>query len=305
MQQALFLFLDFLTGMVIAVMVVANTQFGVATTMGVSLIVNHIIGLSILSALLLLGKKNKTINPMRRPAPWYLYFNGIFGVAILNCNYYTIVYTGASIAMASTVFGQSFFSLLFDLTGFMGMQKRTLNKKKVVSLLISATGILIMACTGDGTFSFWFILLGILAGALTMTQMILNSTFASYKGAIFASRQNFLSGLVAGLLFYFLFTPKATLGGFAKLPKVPILLMVSGGLLAVFVVVSTSYVIVKIPAVYSALLLSSAQILTSLLIDTVFFDSFSKTLLIGALLMLVGMAGNLLADKKQKAPSPL
>ena len=268
--------------------------------MGVSLIVNHLIGLSILSALLLLGKKNKTLNPVRKPAPWYLYFNGVFGVIILNCNYYTIVYTGASIAMASTVFGQSFFSLVFDLTGFMGMQKRTLNKKKVISLLVSAAGILVMAGTGNGTFSFWFILLGVLAGALTMTQMVLNSTFANYKGSIFASRQNFLSGLVAGLLFYFLFAPQATLAGFGKLPELSVLLMVSGGLLAVFVVVSTSYVITKVPAVYSALLLSSAQILTSLVIDTLFFDSFSQTLLIGALLMLVGMAGNLFADKKQK-----
>ena len=52
MQQALYLFLDFLTGMVISVMVVANTQLGLAVTMGVSLIVNHIIGLCCLSLLL-------------------------------------------------------------------------------------------------------------------------------------------------------------------------------------------------------------------------------------------------------------
>ena len=65
-----------------------------------------------------------------------------------------------------------------------------------------------------------------------------------------------------------------------------------------FVVVSTSYVIIKIPAVYSALLLSSAQILMSLAIDTIFFDKFSLPLLIGAILMLMGMAGNLVSDRK-------
>ncbi len=302
MQQALYLFLDFLTGMVISVMVVANTQLGLEVTMGVSLIVNHIIGLSLLSFLLWVGKKSKTINPKRKSAPLYLWFNGLFGLAILNCNYYTIIYTGASLAMASTVFGQSFFSVVFDLTGFMGMQKRKLSPRKMASLGISGVGIFIMALGGEGTFVFGFIMLGFLAGALTMTQMVLNSTFASYKGSIFASRHNFLTGLIAGLLFYFITAPKVTVMGLKALPSVSPLLILSGGLLAIFVVVSTSFVIIKVPAIYSALLLSSAQILMSLAIDTLFFDAFSANLLIGALLMLAGMGGNLLADKKKASP---
>ncbi len=302
MQQTLYLFLDFLTGMVISVMVVANTQLGVEVTMGVSLIVNHIIGLVFLSLLLWVGRNNRTINAQRRSAPLYLWFNGVFGLAILNLNYYSIIHTGASLAMASTVFGQSFFSVVFDLTGFMGMKKRKLSPKKGASLAISAVGIVIMALGGEGDFVFGYILLGFLAGALTMTQMVLNSTFASYKGSIFASRHNFFTGLIAGLLFYFITAPKATVSGFQALPSVSPLLIFSGGLLAIFVVVSTSFVIIKVPAIYSALLLSSAQILMSLAIDTLFFDAFSANLLIGAILMLLGMGGNLLVDKKKTTP---
>jgi transporter family-2 protein len=40
-------------------------------------------------------------------APWYLYFNGLFGLAILNLNYYTVINTGASLAMASTFSGRA------------------------------------------------------------------------------------------------------------------------------------------------------------------------------------------------------
>jgi transporter family-2 protein len=72
--------------------------------------------------------------------------------------------------------------------------------------------------------------------------------------------------------------------------------------LAIFVVVSTSYVIIKVPAIYSALLLSSAQILMSLAVDALFFDTFSINLLIGASLMLIGMGGNLLVDKTKTSP---
>lgn len=288
--------------MVISVMVVANTQLGLEVTMGVSLIVNHIIGLAFLSLLMWVGKNNTNINAQRRKAPLYLWFNGVFGLAILNCNYYSIINTGASLAMASTVFGQSFFSVVFDLTGFMGMKKRKISHKKMASLAISAVGIVIMALGGDGAFVFGFIMLGFLAGALTMTQMVLNSTFASYKGSIFASRHNFLTGLVAGVIFYLITAPKATISGFQALPSVSPLLIFSGGLLAIFVVVSTSYVIIKVPAIYSALLLSSAQILMSLAIDALFFDAFSVNLLAGAILMLIGMGGNLLADKAKANP---
>ncbi len=135
-----------------------------------------------------------------------------------------------------------------------------------------------------------------------MTQMVLNSTLALYEGPpIRASHRNFIGGLLAGLVFYFLFQKDATIVGIKTIPpQIPLLLILGGGTLAVFVVVSTSYVIVKIPAVYSALLLSSAQILMSLLIDYLFFDSFSLPLLVGALLMLMGMAGNLAADRKPR-----
>ncbi|AEV28961.1 hypothetical protein SpiGrapes_1141 [Sphaerochaeta pleomorpha str. Grapes] len=305
MQTAAYILLDFITGMVISIMVVCNTELGVASTMGVSLIINHIVGLTILFGILFFGRKNKTINPPRSKAPWYLWFSGLFGLAILNCNYYTIVYTGASLAMASTVFGQSAVSLVYDLTGFMGMKKYTLNKKKILSLSISLAGILIMASTNEGSFAFAFILLGVLAGALTMTQMVLNSTFSQYKGSFFAARHNFLVGLVAGVLFYFVFSPQQTFQGFKVIGKIPLLLTVSGGTLAVFVVVSTNIVVTKIPAIYSALLLSGAQILMSLAIDATFYDKFSPTLLYGSLLMLIGMAGNIIADRRQKVAIPV
>ncbi len=300
MNQAIYLLLDMLTGMIISIMVVSNTLFGQATTMGVSLIINHAIGFTILSVILLAGRKKEAIQGPGKKVPWYLMFNGVFGVVILNLNYITIIHTGASLAMASTVFGQSLTSLVFDLTGWMGMQKRTLNPKKVLSLIVSGIGILIMAFSGDATFAFFYILLGMLAGVITMTQMILNSTLSLYEGPIKASHRNFVGGVLAGSIFYFLFQRQQTVSGFHALSSVPFLLIIGGGTLAVFVVISTSYVIVKIPAVYSALLLSAAQILMSLIIDTVFFDTFSLALLIGAILMLLGMAGNLAADRKPR-----
>ena len=297
MQLTLYLALSALSGMVIAVMVVANTLLGQATTMGVSLIINHTVGLVLLSTILLLGRKQPAIRGPGERAPWYLYFNGLLGVVILNINYVTIISIGASLSMAAAVFGQAASSLIFDLTGWMGIKKRTLNVTKVVSLVVCALGIVIMAQSGGGgSFKVGYILLSAFAGVVTMTQMILNSTFAVYKGPIRAAHQNFIGGLGTGLLFSLLLQREATIEAMAKVPTINAVLLVAGGLLAVFVVVSTSYVVVKIPAVYSALLLSAFQVLMSLAIDTFFFDAFALPLLLGALLMLVGMGGNLYSD---------
>ncbi len=299
MHLTLYLALSALSGMMISTMVVANTLLGQATTMGVSLIVNHVIGLMLLTAILVLGRTRPAIRGPGKPAPWYLYFNGLFGVAILNINYVTIIATGASLAMAAAVFGQAASSVLFDLTGWMGMKKRRLNATKAVSLAVCAVGIVIMAQAGEGgSFKVGYILLSALAGALTMTQMVLNSTFATYKGPIRAALQNFIGGLAAGLLIFLLLQRAATIEALGRLPSLSPLLLVSGGLLAVFVVVATNYVVVKIPAVYSALLLSAFQVLMSLFIDTYFFDAFALPLLLGALLMLVGMGGNLYSDTR-------
>ena len=66
--------------------------------------------------------------------------------------------------------------------------------------------------------------------------------------------------------------------------------MVMGGLLACIVVVNTNIVIPRIPAVYSALLLSSGQILAALAVDYVLYETFTPVLLYGTLITLVGIA---------------
>jgi transporter family-2 protein len=119
MQLIFYLVLSGLSGAVISVMVVANTLLGQATTMGVSLIINHIIGLTLLTLILLFGHKKPAIRGPKKKAPWYLYFNGLFGLAILNINYITIISIGASLSMAAAVFGQSISSIFYDLTGWM------------------------------------------------------------------------------------------------------------------------------------------------------------------------------------------
>lgn len=290
--------LSFITGAVISVMVIFNTELGAVTTTEISTMVNQIVGIVSLTILMVLLRKNDKLCPKREKSHWYMYFGGIFGLFILTFNFYTVLEIGATLAMALAVFGQSATGLFFDLTGLFGMEKKNITKQKWLSLAVSFMGILVMSLLSGGAFKPLYLLMGLAAGALTMTQMIYNSTFAKAKGPLFSARQNVISGLIGIVIFAFITKPQESINALSILPSVPFYLIVGGGLLGVWVVVSTNIVIPKIPAVYSALLLSAGQLLASLVLDYFIYSTFSFALLLGTAIMLVGMVLSFLSDRK-------
>ena len=298
MKKSIFYLISFLTGAVISVMVVANTELGRITTNEVSLIVNQAIGVVLTTFILLAGRKNVLINPARQKSRWYMYFGGLFGICVMVCNFYSVLNVGSALAMAAAVFGQSITGLVTDLFGLFSMPKRKQSTLKWISLALSFIGIFIMSLSQSGSFKLVYILMGVLAGIMTMLQMTYNSSFAKAKGAVFSARQNALSGLAGTIIYAALLMPEETLHGFTLLPSASFLSIIAGGTLAIVVVVSTNLVIPRIPAVYSAILLSCGQILTSIVIDTFLYDLFSPSLLIGSLVMLAGIGLNFSADRK-------
>lgn len=282
----------FLIGTVISVMVLFNTKLGNLTTNEVSICVNQIVGIIALTLIMTIGRKNTTINPKREKSVWWQWFGGLFGLAILSINYYSVSYAGATIAMATAVLGQCLAGAVMDATGWMGIKKQALSRKKILSLLISLVGILLMIFyprKGTTAKSILFGLSGICAGILTMIQMVYNSNFAKKKGAFFSARQNVISGLFGIALFMIVFKRSASIEGFKALSSVPFLIIIMGGLLANFVVVGTNTIIHKIPAADSSILMSSGQIITAVLIDALVISNFDMPLLFGAILMVLGI----------------
>lgn len=295
MKKALCPIAAFLTGIVISVMVVANTRLGELTTNEVSMIVNQTIGVILTTLILLAGRKVESVNPPRRPSRWYMYFGGLFGVLIMIANFYSVLKVGAALAMAAAVFGQSLMGLLLDIFGLFGMKRRRVDRVKGISIAVSFLGIVIMSLSKDGTLSLPYIAMGIGTGVLTMLQMTYNSSFAAAKGAIFSARQNALSGVLGTILYAFILMPQATLEGFRKLPGISLVTICLGGVLAIVVVTSSNLVIPRIPAIYSSLLMSAGQVLSSLILD-----DFAWSLLIGALVILIGMGLNFINDMEGK-----
>jgi transporter family-2 protein len=298
MHRAVDFILASIIGATISLMVVLNTRFGEIATMPISFIFNHVIGIVLITVILVILRIKRGKPAVRQKAPWYFWGGGAFGFLILNANFITIVNIGASLAMATAVFGQALGSLLFDLTGWMGRKRYPVSKMKSVTLSICLLGIIIMASQG-GTFAIPYVIIGTLAGVITMVQMVYNSRFAAYKGIFFSARNNVISGLVVALIVYAIISPAETFQAFSLVPQVPVYLILGGGLLAIVVVSGSNYVIPKIPVIYSALLLSSSQIIASIFLDYYMYDIFSGRMLIGAIVILLGMAGNVWVDYKE------
>ena len=282
----------FFVGAVISIMVAFNTELGLKSTNEVSIAINQVVGILTLSVIMIIGRKNQIINPRREKSAWWQWFGGLFGLGVLTINYYSVSRAGTTIAMATAVLGQCASGLVFDLTGWMGMQKQRISKKKIASLILSFLGISFMLLYPRENNSIEKMLygaLGILAGALTMIQMVYNSGFAKKKGAFFSARQNVISGLVGIILFMLIAKPEASLEGFKSVLQAPWYILVGGGMLACVVVVGSNMIIPKIPGAASAILLSSGQILMAIAIDYMLYGIFEPSLLIGSIIMLVAI----------------
>ncbi len=298
MSKTLSYIITFLTGIIITIMVVCNTELGQLTNIEFSSLTNQVLAIIMLSTLLLVGRKNKAILPEQKSPKWYWYFGGAMGIIIVTINYLTVVNIGATLAMAGAVFGQSLMGLIIDITGAFHLPKRKTSKAKILSILICYLGIFIMSAFSGDKINFGYLLLAVLAGVVTMIQMANNSYLSSYRGPFVSALINVITGCITILIIIGIKNPGETFSMIKLVPQIPFLLFVGGSILGVVVVLSTNVIIPKIPAVYSALLLSSGQILTSLVFDAVLYSRFSLSLLLGVIIMISGLLYGTYADIK-------
>lgn len=297
MSKILAYSLAFITGIIITLMVVANTELGRITSIEVSTIINQFIAIIVLSSFIAVARNNKIIVPEQKKSRWYWFFGGSFGIVIVLINYYTLINIGATFAMAGAVFGQSLMGLIIDVTGLLNLEKRKTTREKKISITISYLGILVMSVFSKTDVKIGYLALSILAGMITMFQMGYNSNFAKKKGTFISTLVNVTSGFITIAIISLLFFLDNTISSFSNLSNAPFYLIVGGSILGIFVVVITNIVIPQIPAVYSALLLSSGQIMTSLIFDYLLYERFSLSLLVGTLIMISGLAyGAIKAD---------
>ena len=138
-------------------------------------------------------------------------------------------------------------------------------------------------------------LFAILAGAMVVLSMVMNSQLAHGVGIFQGVFINFAAGLLTSLPVYFLcsFFELEALGDMSYAAPWYAFL---GAFYAIAIVAACNVVIPKIPVVYSAVLIFLGQIVTGLVLDALtagFFDPYKA---VGALLITAGLFLNTKID---------
>ena len=277
----------FLIGTVATIMVTCTTELGNMTTVNFSTLMNHLVNLGMNYLILLFGLKNSCINPKGDKVPWYLYSAGLLGIVNLTLNFVAVKGAGATVLMVGVIFGQSLLGLIYDLTGFLGLEKRKLTRNNVISILISLAGILLML--SGGTFRFRYMFYAMCAGFAAMTQMVMCTRMSSHKGVFYSTRMNVLVGSIGMVILSIFVFPEDITTGFSLMKSTPIIMVLGGGLCATLCGVGTTIILPRIPAVIASLILATGQISSAVLVDYLLYDRFSLPTLLGVIVMLLGM----------------
>lgn len=132
-----------LIGVLIALMVWLNG--GLAEHFGLygSTVLVHLVGLIGVFIWLYLIRK-ETLN-LPKHLPPYLFMGGIIGALTVVFNNIGFSANGVSITLALGLLGQMCFSVLVDHFGLLGVIKRPLNKRQLLSLGLVTIGIVMLA----------------------------------------------------------------------------------------------------------------------------------------------------------------
>lgn len=290
-MNTLFPLLAVINGSIIAIMILFNTLLAGQVGLYQSILIIQASGLVLSGGILLVIRPKGSAE-----IPFARRLGGVLGVPIVLLNTICFQAIGASLTLACGVLSQSAASATADVTGFLGVKKYSFERRKLIGFAISLTGIILMGLGGE--FRFLYVLLALVAGVVTIIQMIINSTLAVRIGILKSTFNNFIGGVAAALaLLLVMALPLSSIGPLLR--ETPFYLIVAGGWLGVAAVLGCNLILPRIPTVYSSLLQFSGQILAALIIDTVRFGSFSIERLIGVLLILSGMYVNIRFDLRK------
>lgn len=278
MEVIVYYFLSLLCGILISVTVAQNgvlaQQFGLHS----SSIFIHLTGLIVISAVVLIKRER----PFAKRQVWYLYLGGAIGVLTVACNNLSYGRISVSAILALILVGQSVTGLAFDQFGWLGMQKHPFNKRKIIGLLLTITGIIVMI----DRFDFIAVSLSILACTIIVISRTLNAKLAEQTSVQISTFFNYVVGLSVAIIVFLILGKSEPI--YSNLVFSSNFFIYFGGTLGVCLVLTSNIVVTKVSAFYLSLLIFVGQVFTGIIIDAIISGSFSKSILIGGILVAAG-----------------
>ena len=289
----MYYFLSLLCGILISVTVVQNG--GLAQLYGVhsSSVIIHITGLIVIAAVILIKRER----PFAKRQVWYFYLGGAIGVLTVACNNLAFGRISVSAILALILVGQSVMGLAIDQYGLLGMPKHPFNKQRIIGLLITIVGIIVMI----DRFDVLAVTLSFVAGITIVVSRTLNARLAELSSIRISTLFNYIVGLiVSAAVFIILGNNEAIYTDFTVSADFYIYF---GGALGVCLILISNMIVTKVPAFYLSLLMFIGQVFTGIILDALITRSFSVQILLGGVLVSAGLCTDIVLSRKNIRPA--
>jgi len=286
-------FLTIFIGALASVMVALNgflaERYGLLT----STVIIHISGLLIISVVLAV-KRDRAFMARQK---WFLYTGGAVGVLTIIFNNLAFSRISVSAITALVLFGQAVSGLVIDHWGWLGIGKKAFYRHKLIGLVLVMAGIAAMI----NSFEVIAVLVSFIAGINIAVTRMTNGRLAALTSWRASAWYNFMTGSVFAIIVFLLFGRGEA--GFAELSLDPRLYIYLGGAMGVFMISLVNIIVMRVSALYFALLLFIGQVAAGLLIDMLLSGEFSWRNVVGGVLVALGLCVNLWMDQKRRGLS--
>ena len=285
----MYYFASLMIGILVAVMIAVNGGLTTLYGMYSATVIIHIVGLILIGGIILARREK----PFAKRLPWYLYIGGVLGVATTASVNFAFGKISLSAILALGLFGQSVAGALVDQFGWFGMKKHPFRAYQIPGILLVAGGIGWMM---GGGFSLWPVLAVFLSGVLLVISRSYNARLADETSVYISTFFNYVCGLATAIPVFLLFGRNEAI--WAGVVLSPNWWIYFGGAIGVVTVWLSNIVVVKIPQLYITLLMFVGQVFTGVMIDALLDGAFSTANIIGGVLVALGLALNLLFERR-------
>lgn len=241
---------------------------------------------------------------LRRLLPWWIVLGGLGGAAVVVAQSVTVPIIGVTFFTTSVTAGQLVGGLLVDNTKLPPGGKKHITLQRVIGVLIVMAGV-VSATTGATTlgFSWWVPLFPFAVGIGMSYQQAVNGRVKVISGStLTATFVNFVTGSTFLLILSLVLVLTGT--RLKALPAGDEWWMFTGGILGVFVIGMSAFVVARLGVLVMTILILLGNMVTSVVVDALSGHAGTALSLPALIALVCVVAGSVVVSTSGRLRAP-